>query len=307
MLAGSSIGTVYLKGDEAGPLTIRLQPWGTITGRVVDDEGQPLKGLADHEHRRDRSRSGPTCKASCPSDGPDRQRRPVSRRALVPGLKYGATASDRAQAHRRAVPRRDRRARRGQGPGGFEGRPAQTRSVKGGAWPPDQDSREIRGRCGIMSPIEGLDVSPACCAIGRSRPRSSATRRKVWRGSQPHDESRSFPGRPDSGHDRRRGAGRRSRAELRAGRVDRDGGCHGPGDPGPKRGCRQPEEARPRPPGAEGIPPRIRGRSRRARPTRWSGGGSARMSSRRGSAAGAWGASTAPPGSRTSGKRSPSS
>ena len=38
------IGSVYLKGDEAGPLTIRLQPWGTITGRVVDDDGQPRGG-----------------------------------------------------------------------------------------------------------------------------------------------------------------------------------------------------------------------------------------------------------------------
>ena len=37
------IGTGYLKGDEAGPLTIRLRPWGTITGRVVDDEGQPRR------------------------------------------------------------------------------------------------------------------------------------------------------------------------------------------------------------------------------------------------------------------------
>jgi RNA polymerase sigma factor (sigma-70 family) len=39
------IGSVYLKGDEAGPLTIRLQPWGTIAGRIVDEDGRPRGGL----------------------------------------------------------------------------------------------------------------------------------------------------------------------------------------------------------------------------------------------------------------------
>ena len=38
------VGFVYLKGDEAGPLTVKLQPWGTITGRIIDDEGQPARG-----------------------------------------------------------------------------------------------------------------------------------------------------------------------------------------------------------------------------------------------------------------------
>jgi len=37
------IGTAYLKGDEASPLTIRLQPWGIVSGRVIDDDGQPLR------------------------------------------------------------------------------------------------------------------------------------------------------------------------------------------------------------------------------------------------------------------------
>ena len=38
-------GSAYLKGDEPGPIAIRLQPWGTIAGRVVDDEGKPRKGV----------------------------------------------------------------------------------------------------------------------------------------------------------------------------------------------------------------------------------------------------------------------
>jgi RNA polymerase sigma factor (sigma-70 family) len=39
------IGSVYLKGAEAGPLSIRLEPWGTIVGRIVDDDGRPRGGL----------------------------------------------------------------------------------------------------------------------------------------------------------------------------------------------------------------------------------------------------------------------
>ncbi len=38
-------GSVNLKGDEAGPLTVRLKPWGTITGHIVDDDGNPRGGL----------------------------------------------------------------------------------------------------------------------------------------------------------------------------------------------------------------------------------------------------------------------
>ena len=32
-------------GDEAGPITVRLSPWGTVIGRIVDDEGKPRKGM----------------------------------------------------------------------------------------------------------------------------------------------------------------------------------------------------------------------------------------------------------------------
>ncbi len=46
------IGSVYLKGDEAGPVTIPLRPWGTIAGRIIDDEGRPRGGLGLIERRR---------------------------------------------------------------------------------------------------------------------------------------------------------------------------------------------------------------------------------------------------------------
>jgi hypothetical protein len=33
------------KGDEAAPVTIRLQPWSAIVGRIIDNDGQPCRGL----------------------------------------------------------------------------------------------------------------------------------------------------------------------------------------------------------------------------------------------------------------------
>jgi hypothetical protein len=36
------IGHRVLKGDETGPLTVTLQPWGAVTGRLVDDAGKPV-------------------------------------------------------------------------------------------------------------------------------------------------------------------------------------------------------------------------------------------------------------------------
>jgi hypothetical protein len=31
-----------LKGDEEGPLTVKLEPAGTITGRLLDPDGKPM-------------------------------------------------------------------------------------------------------------------------------------------------------------------------------------------------------------------------------------------------------------------------
>jgi RNA polymerase sigma factor (sigma-70 family) len=66
-------GSIDLKGDEAGPMTVRLQPWGTITGRIVDDDGQPRGGLEVYGIRIGR-------------DGRFRIE------GLVPGRKYEASA-----------------------------------------------------------------------------------------------------------------------------------------------------------------------------------------------------------------------
>ncbi len=37
-------GSLSLSGNEKGPLSIRLQPWGTLTGRLILTQGQPLDG-----------------------------------------------------------------------------------------------------------------------------------------------------------------------------------------------------------------------------------------------------------------------
>ncbi|HLN33615.1 MAG TPA: sigma-70 family RNA polymerase sigma factor [Gemmataceae bacterium] len=39
------LGYAVLKGNEQGPLNVRLQPWGTATGRLVDAKGNPIKDV----------------------------------------------------------------------------------------------------------------------------------------------------------------------------------------------------------------------------------------------------------------------
>ncbi len=88
------VGSAYLKGDEAGPMTVRLQPWATLTGRIVDEEGRPRGGitlntlfayLIDGESHADR---GTLPGLPIGRDGRFRVDK------LVPGLKYGGGASE---------------------------------------------------------------------------------------------------------------------------------------------------------------------------------------------------------------------
>jgi hypothetical protein len=39
------VGFLIAGGDEAEPYTVKLQPWGTITGRLVDAQGKPRPGV----------------------------------------------------------------------------------------------------------------------------------------------------------------------------------------------------------------------------------------------------------------------
>ncbi|HEV3260671.1 MAG TPA: sigma-70 family RNA polymerase sigma factor [Gemmataceae bacterium] len=38
-------GFLVAKGDQKGPLTVKLQPWGVVKGRLVDADGQPRAGM----------------------------------------------------------------------------------------------------------------------------------------------------------------------------------------------------------------------------------------------------------------------
>jgi len=40
------IANAVLSADQKGPQTVRMQPWGAVTGRLVDADGKPLAGVA---------------------------------------------------------------------------------------------------------------------------------------------------------------------------------------------------------------------------------------------------------------------
>jgi hypothetical protein len=81
-------GAHVVRPDEAGPLTIKLEPCGTLTGRLVDDGGLPQAGVqmtCDRPYEGEDSRFE---KGSLPSPiktGKDGRFRVAG---LVPGLKY---------------------------------------------------------------------------------------------------------------------------------------------------------------------------------------------------------------------------
>ncbi len=92
------VGTAYLKGDESGSITLPLQPWGAVMGRVVDDEGKPRKGLLVGT-LGGMALKHPETQAVLPSlveygrmvtDGEGRFRI----EGLIPGLQYGGSAAD---------------------------------------------------------------------------------------------------------------------------------------------------------------------------------------------------------------------
>lgn len=76
-------------------MTVRLQPWGTLTGRIVGDKGQPCGGI-EHESlnlfniRRFNS-VWPADEGILPGDLRTDNDGRFRIEELVPGLKYGAT------------------------------------------------------------------------------------------------------------------------------------------------------------------------------------------------------------------------
>jgi RNA polymerase sigma factor (sigma-70 family) len=81
--ATRQIGTLALKGDETGPLEIRLQPWGIVTGRLVNADGEPCPGSYVNPMASDRSLAyPPQMQVKTDKDGNFRVE------GMVPGIKY---------------------------------------------------------------------------------------------------------------------------------------------------------------------------------------------------------------------------
>lgn len=95
------IGSVYLKGDEPSPLTLRLQPSGTIVGRVVDEDGKPRGGISIGSIHGSEPEN-PADQGVLPNQEPNGGGIPLGRdgrfriEGLVPGLKYGGDAREGA-------------------------------------------------------------------------------------------------------------------------------------------------------------------------------------------------------------------
>ena len=93
------VGAVDLKGDEPGPVTVRLEPWGTVAGRVVDDEGRPRKNLILRSPRDSPKSSRPDERGELPSDNPGGAI-PIGGdgrfrvEGLIPGAKYTGYAQE---------------------------------------------------------------------------------------------------------------------------------------------------------------------------------------------------------------------
>lgn len=52
------IGQITVQPQDKGPLTVRLQPWGVLTGRLVDAEGKPVADVKAHLKYPDSRDSG---------------------------------------------------------------------------------------------------------------------------------------------------------------------------------------------------------------------------------------------------------
>ncbi len=82
---------VVARGDERGPLTVRLQPAGTVTGRLLDEDGHPLRGIRiNNRYANGQFGPGtpfPRLKESLGEDGRFRIE------GLIPGVTYDVGAS----------------------------------------------------------------------------------------------------------------------------------------------------------------------------------------------------------------------
>ncbi len=86
-VANELAGSTVVGPGATGPITVKLEPWGSLSGRIVDADGQPMKGLAI------------TCREGLPRADPPAGSLPddlikvfddgrFQAEGLIPGLKY---------------------------------------------------------------------------------------------------------------------------------------------------------------------------------------------------------------------------
>ncbi len=89
-------GAMFLNGDEQGDLVVKLEPWGTVTGRIVDEKGKPwpdVEIFSSPRERPDPVRGDLRDKPVVDAQGRFRIE------GLVPGVRYdayGKSASGKA-------------------------------------------------------------------------------------------------------------------------------------------------------------------------------------------------------------------
>jgi hypothetical protein len=89
-------GSLALQGDEKGDLAVALQPWGTATGRVVNEAGKPRTDVQIYSTIRERpdpARGDLLDKPTVDAQGRFRIE------GLVPGVKYDALGSAASKAY----------------------------------------------------------------------------------------------------------------------------------------------------------------------------------------------------------------
>jgi RNA polymerase sigma factor (sigma-70 family) len=94
------IGHRVLRGDKKGPLLVRLQPWGTLTGRILDDQGKPVSQARVRLHYP--TLAAPGAGALEQEFRTDRQGR-FRVEGLMPGLKHALTLRS-ASGHEALLP-----------------------------------------------------------------------------------------------------------------------------------------------------------------------------------------------------------
>jgi hypothetical protein len=86
-------GSLAVRDSEPGPLVVRLRPWGTVSGRLIDNNGRPRPGVVLSCHGpSSANRSANHIPHDVTTDGEGR----FSLEGLVPGQEYGlkVAASD---------------------------------------------------------------------------------------------------------------------------------------------------------------------------------------------------------------------